>query len=176
MHQPELQKLSEAIRDVPDFPKSGILFKDITPVLGDNKLFAEAIRALAATAKEETVDKVVGIDARGFIFGAAVAIELGAGFVPIRKKGKLPWATETESYSLEYGEAEIEIHKDAVMPGEKVLIVDDLLATGGTAEAAVKLIKSIGGEIVALSFFIELESLGGRKRLDVCRVETVLAY
>ena len=176
MHQPELQKLSEAIRDVPDFPKPGILFKDITPVLGDSKLFATAIRALATTAAEETVDKVVGIDARGFIFGAAVAMELGAGFVPIRKKGKLPWATETESYSLEYGEAEIEIHKDAVMPGENVLIVDDLLATGGTAEAAVKLINSFGGEIVALSFFIELESLGGSKRLDVCRVETVLAY
>jgi adenine phosphoribosyltransferase len=176
MQQQEIQRLRTAIRDVPDFPKPGILFKDITPVLGDSTLFAMAVRALAATTDGVSVDKVVGIDARGFIFGAAVSMELGAGFVPIRKKGKLPWNTETESYCLEYGEAEVEIHKDAVIPGEKVLVVDDLLATGGTAEAAVKLIKDIGGEITALSFFIELESLGGRKRLAGNRVEAVLAY
>ena len=176
MHKEELQRLSAAIRDVPDFPKPGILFKDITPVLGDGALFASAVRGLAETAHGADIDKVIGIDARGFIFGAAVSMVLGAGFVPIRKKGKLPWATEIQSYSLEYGEAEIEIHKDAVIAGEKVLVIDDLLATGGTAEAALKLIEIIGGEVIAVSFFIELECLGGRKRLNGKRVETILSY
>jgi adenine phosphoribosyltransferase len=176
MQKEELQRLSAAIRDVPDFPKPGILFKDITPVLGDGELFASAVRGLAETAHGASIDKVVGIDARGFIFGAAVSMVLGAGFVPIRKKGKLPWATEIQSYCLEYGEAEIEIHKDAIMKDEKVLVIDDLLATGGTAEASLKLIKSIGGQVVAVSFFIELTSLGGRERLTESRVETILAY
>ena len=176
MQSEELQRLSAAIRDVPDFPKPGILFKDITPVLGDGELFALAVRGLAETVRGENVDKVVGIDARGFIFGAAVANLLGAGFVPIRKKGKLPWATEIESYSLEYGEAEIEIHKDAVMRGEKVLVIDDLLATGGTAGAALKLISSIGGKVIAVSFFIELTFLNGRERLGDNRIETILSY
>jgi len=176
MQKEELQRLSAAIRDVPDFPKPGILFKDITPVLGDGELFGTAVQGLAETAQGTGIDKVIGIDARGFIFGAAVSIVLGAGFVPIRKKGKLPWATEIESYSLEYGEAEIEIHKDAIMKDEKVLVIDDLLATGGTAQAALKLIKSIGGHVVAVSFFIELKSLGGRERLAGSRVESILAY
>ncbi|MCP4848492.1 MAG: adenine phosphoribosyltransferase [Verrucomicrobiaceae bacterium] len=176
MRKEELQRLSAAIRDVPDFPKPGILFKDITPVLGDGELFEAAVRGLAETAQGTSIDKVVGIDARGFIFGAAVSMILGAGFVPIRKKGKLPWATEIESYSLEYGEAEIEIHKDAIMKDEKVLVIDDLLATGGTAQAALKLIKSIGGQVVAVSFFIELTSLGGRERLTGSRVEAILTY
>lgn len=176
MQSEELQRLSAAIRDVPDFPEPGILFKDITPVLGDGELFAMAVRGLAETVHGENVDKVVGIDARGFIFGAAVANLLGAGFVPIRKKGKLPWATEIESYSLEYGEAEIEIHKDAVLKDEKVLVIDDLLATGGTAAAALKLISSIGGKVIAVSFFIELTFLNGRERLGANRVETILSY
>jgi adenine phosphoribosyltransferase len=176
MQTEELQRLSAAIRDVPDFPEPGILFKDITPVLSDGELFSMAVRGLAETARGTIVDKVVGIDARGFIFGAAVANLLGVGFIPIRKKGKLPWATEIESYSLEYGEAEIEIHKDAVMKDEKVLVIDDLLATGGTAEAALKLINSIGGKVIAVSFFIELTFLNGRERLDANRVETILSY
>ncbi len=176
MQPSEIQRLSDAIRDVPDFPKPGIMFRDITPVLGDGELFELTIRALAETAGDVKIDKIIGIDARGFIFGAAVAHLLGAGFVPIRKKGKLPWATEIESYSLEYGEAEIEIHKDAIGAGEKILVIDDLLATGGTAAAALKLIERIGGEVVAVAFLIELTSLNGRERLGDARVEAVLTY
>ncbi len=176
MRPDEIQRLADGIRDVQDFPKPGILFKDITPALGDGELFEIATRGLAETAGGARIDKIVGIDARGFIFGAAVAHLLGAGFVPIRKKGKLPWATEIESYSLEYGEAEIEIHKDAVGPGEKILVVDDLLATGGTAAAALKLIDRIGGEVVSVSFLIELAFLDGRERLGDAPVQALLTY
>lgn len=174
MKPDEIQSLAKAIRDVPDFPKPGILFKDITPVLGNSQLFAMSIQALAENANGVKIDKVAGIDARGFIFGAAVANLLGVGFVPVRKAGKLPWKTESEAYSLEYGESMIEIHKDAVKPGENVLIVDDLLATGGTAAAALNLIKRLGGKIHALSFFIEIEFLKGRKKLGNTRVESLL--
>jgi adenine phosphoribosyltransferase len=176
MEATEIQRLSDAIRDVHDFPKPGIVFKDITPVLGDGELFELTIRALAETAGGVKIDKIVGIDARGFIFGAAVAHLLGAGFVPIRKKGKLPWATEIESYSLEYGEAEIEIHKDAIVADEKILVIDDLLATGGTAAAALKLIDRIGGEVIAVSFLIELAFLNGRERLGGAPVKAILTY
>ncbi|MGJ8695209.1 MAG: adenine phosphoribosyltransferase [Verrucomicrobiaceae bacterium] len=173
---PTAADLDSAIRDVPDFPKPGILFKDITPVLGDPALFKTSLQLLADTAQGEKIDKVVGIDARGFIFAAGVAQILNAGFVPVRKKGKLPWTVHSMAYSLEYGEDTVEIHADAIKPGEKVLLVDDLLATGGTAAAAIKLLKALDAEIVATSFLIELKDLDGRKHLSSPRVEAILTY
>ena len=171
-----VERLREAIRDVHGFPKAGIVFKDITPILGDGELFRGCIDLLCETGGVEKIDKVVGIDARGFIFAAAVADRLGAGFVPVRKKGKLPWNCREESYALEYGEAVVEIHEDAVKPGEKILLVDDLLATGGTASAALKLLDALGAEIVAVSFLIELSFLKGREKLGTHRVEAILGY
>lgn len=171
-----VQQLRDAIRDVPDFPKAGIVFKDITPILGDRALFRSSIDLLCETAGGEKVDKIVGIDARGFIFAAAVADRLGVGFVPVRKKGKLPWNCHEESYALEYGESVVEIHQDAVKPGEKILLVDDLLATGGTAAAAVKLLEKLGAEIVAISFLIELSFLKGRDKLPSGKVQNILNY
>jgi len=168
--------LRSALRDVPDFPKPGIIFKDITPILGDGELFQTSIRLLAETASGSAVDKVVGIDARGFIFAAAVADRLKAGFVPIRKKGKLPWKTREASYTLEYGEAVVEIHQDAVNPGERILLVDDLLATGGTAAAAVRLLDQLEAEIVSVSFLIELTFLKGRAKLGDHTISSVLSY
>ncbi|MEJ6724778.1 MAG: adenine phosphoribosyltransferase [Akkermansiaceae bacterium] len=173
---PTAADLNAAIRDVPNFPKEGILFKDITPVLGDAELFKASMDLLAETAQGEKIDKVVGIDARGFIFAAGVAQILGAGFVPIRKKGKLPWTTHKMAYSLEYGEDCVEIHKDAIKPGEKVLLVDDLLATGGTAAAAIKLLKVLDADLIATSFLIELEALNGRTLIDSPRTEAILTY
>ena len=173
---PTAADLNAAIRDVPNFPKEGILFKDITPVLGDAELFKASMDLLAETAQGEKIDKVVGIDARGFIFAAGVAQILGAGFVPIRKKGKLPWTTHKRAYSLEYGEDCVEIHKDAIKPGEKVLLVDDLLATGGTAAAAIKLLKVLDADLIATSFLIELEALNGRALIDSPRTEAILTY
>lgn len=171
-----IERLREAIRDVPDFPKEGIVFKDITPILGDGGLFRLSIDLLCATAGGVKIDKVVGIDARGFIFAAAVADRLGAGFVPVRKKGKLPWKCTEAAYALEYGEAIVEIHEDAVKPGEKVLLVDDLLATGGTAAAALKLLGGLGADIVAVSFLIELSFLAGREKLAPHEVKAILTY
>jgi adenine phosphoribosyltransferase len=168
--------LHAAIRDVVDFPKPGIVFKDITPVLADAKLFHESISLLCATAGDVKIDKVVGIDARGFIFAAAVADRLGAGFVPVRKKGKLPWKTRQTAYSLEYGESIVELHEDAILPGESVLLVDDLLATGGTAAAAVKLLDELGANIIAISVLIELEFLAGRSKLVPHPVHSILKY
>lgn len=168
--------LRSAVRDVVDFPKPGIIFKDITPVLADGKLFRESISLLCKTAGDVKIDKVVGIDARGFIFAAAVADRLGAGFVPIRKKGKLPWKTRQTAYSLEYGESIVELHEDAVKPGESVLLVDDLLATGGTAAAAVKLLDELGANIVAISVLIELDFLNGRAQLAGHPVHSILRY
>lgn len=173
---PDAAALRAAVRDVPDFPKPGIVFKDITPILGDGDLFQTSIRLLAETAHGSHIDKVVGIDARGFIFAAAVADRLKAGFVPIRKKGKLPWKTKEASYTLEYGEATVEIHQDAVAPGEKILLVDDLLATGGTAAAAVRLLDQLEAEIVSVSFLIELAFLKGREKLGDHQVNAVLNY
>ena len=158
------------------FPKAGIVFKDITPILGDGELFRLSIDLLCRTAGGEKIDKVVGIDARGFIFAAVVADRLGVGFVPIRKKGKLPWKCIEESYALEYGEAVVEIHEDAIKPGERILLVDDLLATGGTAAAAVKLLEGLGAEIVAVSFLIELCFLKGRDKLPEGKVKAILEY
>lgn len=164
------------VRDVPDFPKGGIVFKDITPILADGGLFRCCIDLLCATAGGAKIDKVVGIDARGFIFAAAVADRLGAGFVPVRKKGKLPWKCTEAAYALEYGEAVVEIHEDAVKSGETVLLVDDLLATGGTAAAALKLLDELGAEIVAVSFLIELTFLNGRDKLGSHDVKAILTY
>jgi adenine phosphoribosyltransferase len=155
------------IRDVPDFPKPGILFKDITPLLQSPKGLQLTIEQLGQVVDPSSYDTVVGIESRGFIFGTALAHQLGKGFVPIRKPGKLPWKTASESYELEYGSDKIEIHVDAVEGAPRVLIVDDLLATGGTAEAALKLVRKIGGHPVACAFVIELGFLPGRERLDV---------
>ena len=168
--------LRAAIRDVVDFPQPGIVFKDITPVLADGKLFRESISLLCDTTGGAKIDKVVGIDARGFIFAAAVADRLGAGFVPVRKKGKLPWKTRQTAYSLEYGEAIVELHEDAIRPGESVLLVDDLLATGGTAAAAVKLLDELGANIGAISGLIELGFLAGRAKLVPHTVHSIITY
>lgn len=155
----------EYIREIPDFPKPGILFKDITTLLKDPAALDTAVRRLAEPYRNEDVSVVAGIESRGFILGAAVARDLGAGFVPIRKSGKLPSKTASVSYVLEYGTDSIEIHTDAVTPGQRVLLLDDLLATGGTMEAAVRLVKGLGGQILGISFLIELTALDGRSRL-----------
>jgi adenine phosphoribosyltransferase len=171
-----VERLRKAIRDVEGFPKEGIIFKDITPILGDAELFRASIDLLSALAGEVKVDKIIRVDARGFIFAAAVADRLGVGFVPVRKKGKLPWKCKEASYALEYGEATVEMHVDAVQPGEKVMLVDDLLATGGTSAAAVKLLTEQGAEIVAISFLIELSFLHGREKLAPHPVKSILKY
>ena len=168
--------LEAAIRNVPDFPQPGIQFKDITPVLGDARLFAGAIDLMAARHADADIDACVGIDARGFIFAAAAAKQLGTGFVPVRKKGKLPWKTHEESYSLEYGEATVAIHQDALQPGARVLLLDDLLATGGTAAAAVSLLKKIGAEIVEIGFLIELGFLNGREKMNGAPINSLITY
>ncbi len=172
----DLQRLHQGIRDVPDFPKPGILFKDITPVLADAALFRLSIDLFTEATRALNVEKVVGIDARGFLFGAAVADRLGLGFAPIRKKGKLPYHCQSASYTLEYGEATVEMHSDALRPGERVVLIDDLLATGGTAAAASKLISQMGAELVEAQFLIELEFLQGRKNLAADRVRAFLQY
>ncbi|HUF46167.1 MAG TPA: adenine phosphoribosyltransferase [Vicinamibacterales bacterium] len=171
-----MESLKQLIRPVPDFPKPGILFYDVTTLLKDADGFARAIDAMAQAHGDRGVDTVVGIECRGFIFGAAVADRLKAGFVPVRKPGKLPSETRRESYSLEYGTDALEVHQDAAGHGRRVLVVDDLLATGGTAAATVRLIRANGGEVVGLQFLIELVGLGGRERLPGERVETVLQY
>ena len=168
--------LKSRIRNVPDFPKPGILFYDITTLLRDPTGFGAAIEQLAAPFEGAGIDLVVGIESRGFILGAPVATRLGAGFIPIRKPGKLPAKTLRESFSLEYGSDAIEIHQDAVAPGQTVLIVDDVLATGGTARAAASLVKQLGGRLHALSFLIELDFLKGREKLGGERVVSVLRY
>jgi len=168
--------LARYIRDVPDWPKAGILFRDITPLLADPKAFPAAVDALCAPFKKAGVQFVVGVEARGFIFGAAVAAELKAGFVPIRKKGKLPCETERVTYALEYGTDCMEMHRDAVTPGAKVLIVDDLLATGGTMQAACQLMEKVGAEIVGIAVVIELTDLKGRERLAPHQVHALISY
>ncbi|MEM1295266.1 MAG: adenine phosphoribosyltransferase [Verrucomicrobiota bacterium] len=165
MSQIPVDKLRAAVRDVPDFPKPGVLFKDITPLLEDPHLFDLSVNALLEPIADTRIDKIVGIDARGFIFGAAAAQKLNAGLVLIRKKGKLPFTTHSLSYALEYGEGVIEIHTDSIKEGENVLILDDLLATGGTAAAAQQLVEKVGGTLVATGFLIELDFLKGRERL-----------
>lgn len=172
-----IARLNAGIRDVPDFPKPGILFKDITPVLANPELWDIAMSALVEIANDTHIDKVIGIDARGFIFGAAVADRLKAGFIPIRKKGKLPYETFEKAYALEYGEEVIQVHRDAIAPGENVLLVDDLLATGGTAAAAAELIEQLGGKMVGFAFLIELKFLNGRNNLPgTVPVHSILKY
>lgn len=174
----ESQDLIKAkIRDVPDFPREGIVFKDITTVVRDPIAFKRAIDLLAKHYEKQNVNYIAGIEARGFIFGSALAYKLGVGFIPIRKPGKLPAKTERVSYDLEYGKDSLEIHTDAIEPGKRVLIVDDLLATGGTAEAAIKLVKKLGGIIVGIAFLVELEFLNGRKKLpEDCRITRLISF
>jgi len=164
------------IRDVPDFPKKVIVFKDITPVLTDGKLFREVIDAFVARWKGERIDQVVGIESRGFIFAAPIAYALGAGFTIVRKPGKLPWQTISEAYDLEYGQATLELHIDAVGPGERVLVVDDVLATGGTAEAVGRLVARQGAELVSYSFLAELSFLNGARRLGPGKVHALVRF
>ena len=168
--------LRRHIRDVPDFPKQGILFRDITPLLADPEALRQAVDALAAPFHGERIDRVLGIESRGFIFGAPVALALNAGCVVVRKAGKLPHRTLEVTYDLEYGTDTVEMHADALEPGHRVLIVDDLIATGGTAAAAVRLAADAKAEIVACAFLIELRSLRGRERLGVERIHTVIDY
>jgi adenine phosphoribosyltransferase len=170
------EDLSAAVRNIPDFPKPGIQFKDITPVLGDPRLFAGCIDLLTANVVPGSIDYVVGIDARGFIFASAVALKLKAGFVPVRKAGKLPYQTYEQTFDLEYATSTIAIHTDAIKPGGKVMLVDDLLATGGTAGAAANLLQKVGAQIVEITFFIELAFLNGRKKLDGFPVRSLVVY
>jgi adenine phosphoribosyltransferase len=171
-----ISKLRAAVRDVPDFPKPGIVFKDITPILKDGAFFRSSIDLFLKRCRGQSIDKIVGIDARGFLFGSAVAYELGIGFVPLRKKGRLPYKTESAAYSLEYGEAEMELHIDAIERGEKIVLIDDLLATGGTSASAATLIKKVGGELIEAIFLIELEFLHGRKKLEPIPITSFLKY
>jgi adenine phosphoribosyltransferase len=173
---PTSQDVQDAIRNIPDFPKPGIQFKDITPVLADARLFGASIDLLTAHFRPGDVDAVVGIDARGFIFASAAAIRLQAGFVPVRKKGKLPYATYEQSYALEYGSNTIAIHTDAVKVGSRVVLIDDLLATGGTAQAAAQLLQKVGAKILEASFLIELSFLKGREKLQGFPVRSLVVY
>jgi adenine phosphoribosyltransferase len=174
--EPDLGIVKDRIRDVPDFPQPGVVFKDITPLLGDPEAFASCIEALSRPYLGAGIDKVLGIEARGFIMAAPVALRLGAGFVPVRKAGKLPWKVEKESYSLEYGDDTLEIHADALTPGERVLIVDDVLATGGTASAVVRMVARLGAETAGFACLIELAFLGGRARLGEIDILSLLKY
>jgi adenine phosphoribosyltransferase len=169
-------EIEKAIRNVPDFPQPGIQFKDITPVLADARLFSGVIELLTGNHLPGSVDAVVGIDARGFIFAAAVAERLKAGFVPVRKKGKLPFQTIEQAYALEYGQATVAMHIDALKPGAKVLLVDDLLATGGTSAAAAALVQKLGGIILEAVFLIELKFLDGRKKLPNVPIRSIITY
>ncbi len=171
-----IAEIDKAIRTIPDFPKPGIQFKDITPVLADARLFAGAIDLITTGFQPGAVDAVVGIDARGFIFAAAAATRLNAGFVPVRKKGKLPFKTYEQEYALEYGTATVAIHVDALKPGSRVLLIDDLLATGGTAAATATLVQRLGAEILEIRFLIELSFLHGRDRLKGYPVHSLVVY
>ena len=171
-----MYNIKDLVRDVRDYPKPGIVFKDITPVLSDIDALRTSIKEMAAPFTNLGIDIVVGIESRGFIFGAPIADLLNAGFVPVRKPGKLPWKTKSVSYELEYGTDALEIHEDAITEGQNVLIVDDLLATGGTTEATCKLVSKLGGNIKGLSILIELEALNGRKRLNQYNVHSLVQY
>jgi adenine phosphoribosyltransferase len=169
-----MQAIFDLVRDVPDFPRPGILFKDITPLLADHVAFAGVVDGIVNHYGRGTVDKVVGIEARGFILAAPVAYHFGAGFVPVRKAGKLPAATLEVDYDLEYGSAALQVHTDAFQPGDRVVIVDDVLATGGTAAATIELVQQAGATVVGLSVLIELAALGGRVRVEGCPLHTFL--
>jgi len=178
MDSPLKQTLVEAIRSIPDYPKPGVMFRDITTLLGNARAFRRAVDELVHPYAGGKVDQVAGIEARGFIIGGAMAHQLSSGFVPIRKKGKLPHDTVRIAYSLEYGVDEMEMHRDAIVPGDKVILVDDLIATGGTAEAAVKLLQQMGADIVSACFIIDLPDLGGRTKLEALgvNVRTLIAF
>jgi adenine phosphoribosyltransferase len=170
------EHLRQLIRSIPDFPKEGILFRDITTLLKDAEGFREAVDAMVAPYRDKKIDKIVCVEARGFLLGGAMGYLLGCGIVPVRKPGKLPHDVEKEDYTLEYGTACVEIHKDALDPGEQVLVVDDLLATGGTARATAELVERLGGKIVGIAFLVELLGLEGRKLLDKYDVFSVISY
>jgi adenine phosphoribosyltransferase len=172
--QETVEHLRSLIRDIPDFPTPGILFRDITPLLADADAFADAVSLMAAPYAE--IDHVVCIESRGFIFGAPIAYRLGAGIVPVRKAGKLPFETFVAEYALEYGQNTVEVHQDAIKPGERVIIVDDLLATGGTIEAAIRLVEHFGASLAGIEVLIELEALGGRERLSGHPVRSQIVY
>ncbi len=169
-------KLKDYIKTIPNFPKDGVMFKDITPLIADAQAFRYATKQMMEYAREKDADVVVGPDARGFIFGTPVAIQLGTGFVPVRKPGKLPRESYTETYELEYGKSEMSIHKDDIKTGQRVVIVDDLLATGGTIEATIKLVEKAGGNVVGIVFLIELAQLHGRQRFKNYPVHSLLIY
>lgn len=178
MESDVLREIREAIRTIPDYPRPGVMFRDITTLLGNAHAFRSVVDLLVEPWRGERIDRVAGIEARGFILGGAMAHQLSAGFVPIRKKGKLPHTTVRVAYSLEYGIDEMEMHRDAVASGERIILVDDLIATGGTAEGAVKLLRTIGAEILAACFIIDLPDLGGRARLEALNVpvRTLVAF
>ncbi len=176
MSEPEELKAAKLVRDVADFPKPGILFKDITPVVQDYEALKEVTLKLAEWARDKGAEAVVGVEARGFIFGAPLALELGVGFVPLRKLGKLPYNCISEEYALEYGTNTVEIHSDSLHPGQKVVIIDDLLATGGTAAAAARLVERLGAEVLGFGFLIELAFLEGRKILSPYEIHALLSY
>jgi len=168
--------IEDKIRVIENFPKEGISFKDITPLLSDGKVYKECIRQICEQLKDKDIDVIVGPEARGFLFGTSVAYELGVGFVPVRKPGKLPYETVSVEYALEYGTDKIEMHKDAIKKGQKVVVVDDLLATGGTVGAITKLVEEMGGEIVSLNFVVELTDLNGRAKLEKYDVQSLVKY
>jgi len=172
----KVASLKAAVRDVPDFPKPGILFKDSTPVLRDPDLFRRTIDLLSVSSDDLGIDKVVAIESRGFILGGALAVRLGAGFVPVRKPGKLPWKARSASYALEYGTDTLEMHEDAVGPADRVLVVDDVIATGGTARATGELVEALGARVAAYLFLVELGFLGGREKLAGCEVRSLIRY
>mgnify|MGYP001619466421 CR=1 FL=1 len=173
---PGIQDLKKCIRDIPNFPKEGIIFKDITTLLADPKAFKRTIDLLTKKFADQRIDIVVGIESRGFIFGSVLAYKLGAGFVPVRKKGKLPYKTKSVTYELEYGSDTLEIHKDAIPPDSRVLIVDDLLATGGTVQAVIKLVKSFAAKIAGVAFLVELTFLKGKEKLKGLPIYSVIEY
>jgi adenine phosphoribosyltransferase len=168
--------LHKYVRDIDDFPTAGVTFRDITPVLADAEGFGRAINELAGRFADAPADRVLGMEARGFIIAAPIAYRMGAGFIPVRKAGKLPWQVIREEYSLEYGSDKLEVHRDAILPGERILVIDDVLATGGTAAATVRLVEALDGIVVGIGVLIELEGLGGRDRLNGHRVESLARF
>jgi adenine phosphoribosyltransferase len=175
-HQPDHDWLKEYIRDIPDFPKEGIVFKDITPLLADKKAFIYTIDAIAHHFDRDQIDKVLGIEARGFMVAAPLAYRFNSGLIPVRKKGKLPWEIEAEEYELEYGTDLLEVHRDAILPGERILIVDDVLATGGTARATARLTERCGGKVAGIATIMELSFLGGRDKLADYEILSLISY
>jgi adenine phosphoribosyltransferase len=171
-----MEFLKNVIRDVPDFPKKGVVFKDITPILNDGEIFKEVVNHFTERYKTRTIDKILAIESRGFIFGASIASSLGIGFVPVRKPGKLPFKTYKEEYSLEYGKDAVEVHIDAVKPGENVIVFDDVIATGGTALATCNLVKKLGAKIIECAFVLELSFLKGRQKLSNYEVYSIIKY